>query len=107
MDSSAGGSGTWCFIIAAPIMAPRVSDQASSPAPGPGAGSVLPAQVWPRGTRINEAGHIEVGGCDLVEVAAEFGTPAYVYAEDDIRSRAREFLAAFRSRTDRFEVTYA
>ncbi|MFL5826977.1 MAG: diaminopimelate decarboxylase [Thermoleophilaceae bacterium] len=63
--------------------------------------------MWPRGTRINEAGHIEVGGCDLVEVAAEFGTPAYVYAEDDIRSRAREFLAAFRSRTDRFEVTYA
>jgi diaminopimelate decarboxylase len=88
-------------------MAPPVSDQASPAAPGPGAGSALPAQVWPRGTRVNEAGHIEVGGCDLLEVAAEFGTPAYVYAEDDMRGRAREFLDAFRSRTDHFEVTYA
>src|SRR5205807_10162404 len=34
-------------------------------------------------------------------------TPAYVYAEDDIRSRAREYVEAFRARTDRFEVVYA
>ncbi|HEX8855392.1 MAG TPA: diaminopimelate decarboxylase [Thermoleophilaceae bacterium] len=88
-------------------MAPPLSDQASHAAPGPGAGSALPSQVWPRGTRINEGGRIEIGGCDLVEVAAEFGTPAYVYAEDDMRSRAREFLESFRSRTDHFEVTYA
>jgi diaminopimelate decarboxylase len=30
-----------------------------------------------------------------------------VYAEDDIRARAREFMRAFRDRTDRFEVVYA
>jgi diaminopimelate decarboxylase len=61
----------------------------------------------PRGTRVNERGHLEVGGCDAVELAREFGTPAYIYAEDDIRSRAQEYLDAFEARTGAFEVVYA
>ena len=48
-----------------------------------------------------------MGGCDVVELAREFGTPAYVYAEDDIRSRAREYVAAFSAHTEDFEVVYA
>src|SRR3954468_5790622 len=64
-------------------------------------------QVFPVGTRLNEAGRLEVGGCDVVELAREFGTPAYVYAEDDIRARARAYMDAFRARTERFEVVYA
>jgi diaminopimelate decarboxylase len=43
----------------------------------------------------------------VVELAQEFGTPAYVYAEDDIRSRAQEYLDAFGARTQDFEVVYA
>jgi diaminopimelate decarboxylase len=50
--------------------------------------------VYPLGTRVNDAGHLEVGGCDLVDVAREFGTPAYVVAEDDLRARARAFRDA-------------
>jgi diaminopimelate decarboxylase len=64
------------------------------------------SHVYPLGTRVNERGHLEVGGCDVVELAKRFGTPAYVYAEDDIRSRARAFVEAFSSRTDDFEVIY-
>ncbi|MGB2852306.1 MAG: diaminopimelate decarboxylase [Solirubrobacterales bacterium] len=63
--------------------------------------------VYPIGSRVNEAGRLEVGGCDLVEIAAEFGTPAYVYAPEDIRARARSFLDAFSRRTDSFEVLFA
>ena len=63
--------------------------------------------VFPIGSRINDAGHVEVGGCDVVEVVREFGTPAYIYAEDDLRARARSFLDAFRARTDDFEILYA
>jgi diaminopimelate decarboxylase len=63
--------------------------------------------VYPAGSRVSERGHLEVGGCDVVELAARFGTPAYVYAEDDIRARARAYLDAFRARTDDFEVLYA
>ena len=65
------------------------------------------SHVYPIGSRLNEAGRLEVGGCDVVELAEEFGTPAYVYAEDDMRARAREFQEAFGARTERFEVIYA
>ena len=61
----------------------------------------------PRGSRLNGQGHLEVGGCDVVELAREFGTPAYIYAEDDIRSRVQEYLDAFKARTTDFEVVYA
>jgi len=72
-----------------------------------GASLVEGSPVYPIGSRANEAGHLEVAGCDVVELAREFGTPAYIYAEDDIRTRARAYLEAFRSRTDDFEVIFA
>jgi diaminopimelate decarboxylase len=65
------------------------------------------SHVYPAGSRLNEHGRLEVGGCDVLELAREFGTPAYVYAEDDMRARARSYLEAFRTRRDRFEVVYA
>jgi diaminopimelate decarboxylase len=65
------------------------------------------SHVYPLGSRLNERGRLEVGGCDVVELAREFGTPSYVYAEDDIRARARAYTEAFRSRTERFEIIYA
>jgi diaminopimelate decarboxylase len=64
-------------------------------------------RVYPLGSRLNENGVLEIGGCDAVELAREFGTPAYVYAEDDMRERARATKAAFAERTERFEVLYA
>ena len=39
-------------------------------------------------------GRLAIGGCDVLELAREFGTPAYVVAEDDLRARARDFLRA-------------
>src|SRR5438105_6941536 len=64
------------------------------------------SDVFPLGTRVNERGRLEVGGCDLVELAREFGTPAYVYAEEDMRFRARAYMEAFRAQRDRFDVVY-
>jgi diaminopimelate decarboxylase len=52
------------------------------------------SNAFPLGSRLNERGRLEVGGCDTIELAREFGTPAYVVAEDDLRSRARAFLHA-------------
>jgi diaminopimelate decarboxylase len=54
------------------------------------------ARVFPLGSRVNERGRLEVGGCDTVELARQFGTPAYVVAEDDLRARARAFVRAGR-----------
>jgi diaminopimelate decarboxylase len=52
------------------------------------------SHVFPLGSRLNERGRVEVGGCDTIELAREFGTPAYVVAEDDLRARARAFTQA-------------
>ena len=49
--------------------------------------------VYPEASSV-EGGRLAVGGCDAIELAREFGTPAYVLAEDDLRGRARELLAA-------------
>jgi diaminopimelate decarboxylase len=83
----------------------------SSPADTPGsvaaADPIASSPVYPAGSRVNEHGHLEVAGCDVVELAEEFGTPAYIYAEEDMRRRAREYVRAFERRTDAFEVIYA
>jgi diaminopimelate decarboxylase len=43
-------------------------------------------------------GRLTVGGCALADVAAEFGTPAFVFDEQGLRERARDYRAAFESR---------
>ena len=65
------------------------------------------SHVYPLGSRVNEAGRLEVGGCDALELAREHGTPAYVVAEDDLRARARAFHQALAARHDDFEVLFA
>jgi diaminopimelate decarboxylase len=63
--------------------------------------------VYPIGSRVNERGHLEIAGCDVVELAEEFGTPAYVYAEDDMRARARAYRKAFDRAGGGSEVLFA
>jgi len=50
---------------------------------------------------------LRIGGCLLRELAAEFGTPAYVIDEQALRSRAREYLQAFASRHDKSGICFA
>jgi diaminopimelate decarboxylase len=49
--------------------------------------------VYPEAASVHE-GRLAIGGCDVLELAREFGTPAYIVAEDDLRARARDFLRA-------------
>ena len=84
-----------------------MSSRADNPGSVTTADPIAASPVYPAGSRVNERGHLEVGGCDVVELAEEFGTPAYIYAEDDMRHRAREYVRAFAQRTDAFEVIYA
>lgn len=63
--------------------------------------------VYPIGSQINAKGTLEVGGCDLLELAREYGTPAYIVAEDDIRARARAYLEAFKARHKSFDILFA
>jgi len=65
------------------------------------------SHVYPTGTRVNASGHLEIGGCDVVELAREFGTPAYIVAEDDLRARARSFVEELSARHRDFDVLFA
>ncbi|HUB04023.1 MAG TPA: diaminopimelate decarboxylase [Solirubrobacteraceae bacterium] len=65
------------------------------------------SHVYPLGSRVNERGRLEIGGCDAVELAREFGTPVYVVAEDDMRARARSFMDALGARHRDFDVLFA
>jgi diaminopimelate decarboxylase len=63
--------------------------------------------IYPLGTRVNERGRLEIGGCDAIELARELGTPLYVVAEEDLRARARAFIEALSARHDDFDVLFA
>ena len=52
-------------------------------------------QLWPSGVSRDEQGRLTVAGVDVVSLAAEFGTPAYVLDEADFRERARAYKKAF------------
>jgi diaminopimelate decarboxylase len=65
------------------------------------------SQVYPVGTRVGEHGHLEIGGCDALELARRFGTPAYVVAEDDLRHRARTFVQELAARHHDYDVLFA
>jgi diaminopimelate decarboxylase len=62
--------------------------------------NALVPELWARSVARSDAGSLTVAGLDVRAIAGEFGTPAYVIDEDDFRSRAREFNAAF---TDVFQ----
>ena len=51
----------------------------------------------PLTTKINNSDNIEIGGCDLVELADKYGTPLYVLDEETIRSICRDYKEAFKS----------
>jgi diaminopimelate decarboxylase len=51
----------------------------------------LPEGLLPDTAQASSSGHLEVGGCDVVSLADEFGTPLYVYDEATIVNRARAY----------------
>lgn len=55
----------------------------------------LPRQLLPDTAAIGDDGRLRIGGCDTLDLAAEFGTPLFVYDEAHLRARCREAVAAF------------
>ena len=43
---------------------------------------------------VNEKGHLTIGGVDTIELAKEYGTPAYIMDENVIRENMREYKTA-------------
>ena len=57
--------------------------------------------------QVNAQGHLEIGGCDVTTLAAEFGTPLYVMDEAAIRDNCRNYKAAFDAHYPKNRICYA
>jgi diaminopimelate decarboxylase len=63
--------------------------------------------LFPPGASVAPDGVLVVGGCRLDEVAARFGTPAYVVDEGALRARVAEFRDGLSRRWPRSLVAFA
>jgi diaminopimelate decarboxylase len=59
------------------------------------ASAPLEWSLLPQTSATNADGHLAVGGIDLLDLAAEFGTPLFVYDEEHMRSACREAVDAW------------
>jgi diaminopimelate decarboxylase len=64
-------------------------------------------QVLPPSAAVTAEGHLSIGGCDLVELAAEHGTPLVIYDEGALRAMARAYRDAFAALAPDVDVIYA
>jgi diaminopimelate decarboxylase len=62
--------------------------------------SAIPLHLLPDTAEVGDDGHLRIGGCDTLELAAQFGTPLFVYDEQHLRDRCREAVDAFGGRVE-------
>ena len=55
----------------------------------------VPRQLLPDTAETDGDGSLLIGGCRVVDLAEEFGTPLFVYDEAHLRARCQEAIAAF------------
>jgi diaminopimelate decarboxylase len=65
------------------------------------------ATLLPDTADVNEKGHLTLGGCDVVKLAGEFGTPLYIFDEVTLRRTCAEFRKEFGQRYADTLVIYA
>jgi diaminopimelate decarboxylase len=63
--------------------------------------------LFPLTARANSTNHLEIGGCDLVHLAREYGTPLYVFDDVTLHGQAVHTREAFRARWPDSTVLYA
>ncbi|MEX0268629.1 diaminopimelate decarboxylase [Leptolyngbyaceae cyanobacterium UHCC 1019] len=52
-------------------------------------------QVFPLTAQVNQADHLEVGGCDVVDLLQKFDSPLYILDEDTLRTACRQYRESF------------
>ena len=55
----------------------------------------LEFSLLPLTSTVNEHGHLDIGGCDVVALAEQFGTPLFVYDEHHLHMKCQEAARAF------------
>jgi diaminopimelate decarboxylase len=58
-------------------------------------------------SKVNDKGHLEIGGCDVINLAKEYGTPLFIYDEEYIRKKCKAFVSSFAEKGIKAQVAYA
>jgi diaminopimelate decarboxylase len=58
-------------------------------------------------TTIIDGADLRVGGCSLIEISKDFGTPVFVIDEAALRSRAREYIQEFKHQHSKSRICFA
>lgn len=69
--------------------------------------AVLPENVWPETAVRDVDGMLTIGGLRIDELVAKFGSPLFVMDEVHVRSRARDYIAAYKNTSVPTDVFYA
>ncbi|MBA7511951.1 Diaminopimelate decarboxylase [subsurface metagenome] len=64
-------------------------------------------QINREGFSINKSGNLEFDRCELVKLAQKYGTACYIFSENIIRKKCREYSRAFSKNNIKFEILYA
>ena len=65
------------------------------------------AVAFPDTAAINAKGNLELGGCDVADLLAQYGSPLYVLDEATLRARCRAFRNEFQKRYPQTQIFYA
>ncbi len=57
--------------------------------------TALPTHLLSDTAAVSADGRLSIGGCDVLDLAEEFGTPLFIYDETHLRARCREAVAGF------------
>ncbi len=78
--------------------ATEVENSAAQYLPRPTTATASPNQfLLPLTAQINRHDHLEVGGCDVVDLVHRFGTPLYILDEESLRTACRQYRDAFKT----------
>ena len=69
--------------------------------------TVPKSKILPTSAAVNTQDHLVLGGCDVVDLLQEYGSPLYVYDEATLRSTAEAYITAFRQRYPDTRIVYA
>lgn len=52
--------------------------------------------LFPLTAQVNSKGYLEIGGCDVIDLVQQFGSPLYILDENTLRTACRQYRDAFK-----------
>lgn len=52
--------------------------------------------LFPLTAQVNSKGHLEIGGCDVIDLVQQFGSPLYILDENTLRTACHQYRDAFK-----------